>query len=177
MKRRKKIISVIAAIALLGLVFAGYMSQGFAAGGYRILQWAALNQYTNFSRLLLAIGAPPSPYKEIYDWDYFSEISDTPLHSTAKTGDAVLARSLIEHGAIDWCCCSCVTPLHDGIIYKHPEVVDLLLKAGADTEIPYDLSASVIELARTRGTQEIVAMILSHNQRLNVENASKRRVP
>jgi ankyrin repeat protein len=165
MKRRKKIISVIAALVLLGLVFLGFTSHGFAAGGYRILQWSALNQHTNLSRFLLTIGVPPSPYKEIYDWDYFSEVTDTPLHSAAKAGNIDLARSLIEHGAsIDWCCCSCVTPLHDAIIYKHPEVVDLLLEAGADTEISYDLSASVIELARTRGTQEIVDMILSHNQ-------------
>ncbi len=158
-----------------GLVIIGFISHGFAAVSYKILQWTALNQHTTLSKLLLTLGAPPSPYKEIYDWDYFSEITDTPLHSAAKSGNIDLARALIEHGAsIDWCCCSCVTPLHDAILNKHPEIVDLLLKAGANTEIPYDLSASVIELARTEGTQEIVELLGSHNKRLNMDAAGKR---
>ena len=174
MKRSKKIILIFAAFVLLGLAFIGFISHGFEAGGYRILQWAALNQHTTISKLLLATGAPPSPYKEIYDWDYFAEITDTPLHSAAKTGNIDLARSLIEHGAsIDWCCCSCVTPLHDAIINKHPEIVDLLLKAGANTEIPYDLNASAMDLARKNGTREIVELIASHNERLNIDTAHK----
>jgi ankyrin repeat protein len=168
MKRSKKIVGVAVVFALSGIAFIGFKSHGFAASGYRILQWTAQNQHTTLSELLLACGVPPSPYKEIYDWDYNADITDTPLHSAAKMGNIELARSLIEHHAsIDWCCCSCVTPLHEAIINKRTEIVDLLLKSGANTDIPYDLSASVIELAKTKGTPEIVDMILSHEERLN----------
>jgi ankyrin repeat protein len=166
MKRSKKIAWTVVVITLLGIVAIGFRSHGFAAGGYRILQWAAVNQHTTLSKLLLACGVPPSPYKEIYEWDYNADITDTPLHSAAKLGNIELAMSLIEHHAsIDWCCCSCVTPLHEAIINKRAEIVDLLLKSGADTRIPYDLSSSVIELAKSKGTPAIVHMILSHEAR------------
>ena len=177
MERSKKIILTFVVIALSVLILIGIKSHGFPAAGYRMLQWTALNQHTTLSKLLLAIGAPPSPYKEIYDWDYNADITDTPLHSAAKMGNIELARALIEHHAsIDWCCCSCVTPLHDAIINKHAEIVDLLLKSGANTDIPYDLSASVIELAKTRGTSKIVDMIISHDQRLGESSTKKQRI-
>ncbi len=170
----KETISFFAAFFFLSLVFIGFISHGFAAGSYNVLQWAALNQRTTLSKLLLALGAPPSPYKEIYEWDYDAEITDTPLHWAAKSGNVALAQALLEHGAsVDWCCCSCVTPLHEAIIGKHSEIVALLLKAGANTDIPYDLSLSVTELAKTKGTKEIVALISAHDRQLGGDAANK----
>ncbi len=177
MKRRRKILLILAAFVFSVFVVVGVISHGFKAAGYRMLQWSALRHHTALSKLLLAAGAPASPNKEIYEWDYFAEITNTPLHSAAEAGDVELARSLIEHGAsLDWCCCSCVTPLHLAIIGKHPETVELLLKAGANTAIAYDLSASVLDLARTRGTPEIAAMIESHDRRLKGGAVKKQRV-
>ncbi len=177
MKRSKKIILVSILIAFSAITFIGFNSHGFAAASYRILQWAASNHHTTLSKLLLTTGVSPSPYKEIYDWDYDADITDTPLHSAARMGNIELARALIEHHAsVDWCCCSCVTPLHEAIINKQAEIVDLLLKSGANTDIPYDLSASVLELAKTRGTPEIVDMIFSHDQRLNKGSTNKQPI-
>jgi hypothetical protein len=146
------------------LLIAVFISSGISAGAYKLLQEAAESNNTRAGILLLALGTPASPKKRMYNWYYFAALTDTPLHSAAKNGNLELAQSLIQHGAyVDWCCCSCVTPLHDAIRSKNYEMVKLLLDSRADTNISFDLTLSVLELAKLKSTPEIVKLIEAHN--------------
>ena len=71
-----------------------------------------------------------------------------------------LVRILLEYGANpNWCCCSCVTALHQAIINEHVDVVRLLLANGADVSIDYDGKISTVQLAKQVGNKIIVEIV------------------
>jgi ankyrin repeat protein len=152
-------LKAVSAVIFSILVFI-YFTNGFSAATYKLLQVSAETGNTRIAELLLAVGTPASPRKSMYEWYYLAELTDAPLHSAAKTGNLALAKSLIAYGAnINWCCCSCVTPLHDAIRHKNYEMVNLLLNSGADIKVSYDLTYTVIELAKKESTPEIVGLL------------------
>ena len=59
----------------------------------------------------------------------------------------------------DWCCCSCVTALHEAIRNRHAKIVRHLLAAGADPKIPYDGELPTLTLAMKSGDREIIELI------------------
>lgn len=59
----------------------------------------------------------------------------TPLHHAAKKGDLETCVELIQNGAyVNAYSTSMKTPLHLAAFYNHPEIVNLLIAAGANIE-------------------------------------------
>ncbi|HEU4995831.1 MAG TPA: ankyrin repeat domain-containing protein [Gemmatimonadaceae bacterium] len=91
------------------------------------------------------------------------------LHVMAKRGDVPAVRWLLEHGASPsaiWAHFdSDVTPLHLAILSNHPEIVRLLLAAGADPRI-HDTKhdADAMGWATFFGRGEIVAILQAASQ-------------
>jgi ankyrin repeat protein len=163
----KKAIKVIISSILVLVIFTGatFAYGLYAAEGYKELQQAAEDNDLVKAKSLLKWGVPASPNVIVANFDYFSVLRDTPLHFAAKNGHYEMAKLLIDNGAtLDWCCCSCVTALHRAILNKHPDVVRLLLESGASKDRVYDLTHSVVELARLKSTPEIMAIINAHNK-------------
>jgi hypothetical protein len=152
-------LKIVSAVAFSIFIFI-YFTHGFSAAAYRLVQVSAEAENTKIAQFLLAVGSPASPKKNMYEWYYLAELTDTPLHTAVKTDNLELAKSLIAHGAnINWCCCSCITPLHNAIRNKNYEMVALLLKSGADINVSYDTTYSVIELAKRESTPEIIGLL------------------
>ncbi len=87
---------------------------------------------------------------------------DRPLLRAARKGNLVLVDLLLKAGAMpDWCCCSCVTALHEAIRHRHARVVKRLLDAGSDPKIPYDGEKPTLELAKETGDSQIIALVSS----------------
>ncbi len=85
---------------------------------------------------------------------------DRPLMRAARSGNLEMVKVLLKAGADpNWCCCACVTALHEAVRNRHVEVVKQLLKAGADPRILYDGETSCLDLAKRAGDGEIVELI------------------
>ncbi len=165
MKTRTKVILVLSILFVILITYftTGFTRDGLKGFGYMSLLTAASYDCTIFAQTLLDSGIPASPAKGMGEWSYQAEISDTPLHYAAQNGNYALAKALIDHGAyIDWCCCSCVTPLHKAIIAKQKDIVVLLLESGANAGKNYDLTYTSIELAEKKSTAEIVQILRQH---------------
>jgi ankyrin repeat protein len=107
-------------------------------------------------RVILQSGADPDGKNA---GDDFAP-AERPLLRAARNGNLVLVDMLLRAGAMpDWCCCSCVTALHQAIRHRHRRVVKRLLDAGADPKIPYDGEKPTLELARATGDPQILALV------------------
>ncbi len=96
------------------------------------------------------------------DVEYFGALTNAPIMYAAENGNFELVRILLQYGADpNWCCCSCVTPLHVAILNEHTRVVALLLAHGADATINYDGQMSTLALAEEVGNESIIQMILA----------------
>jgi ankyrin repeat protein len=89
------------------------------------------------------------------------------LHLMAKRNDIAAVKWLLDHGvdpSARWNHWNAeVTPLHLAILGKHPEVVRVLLAAGADPTIrDSQHKANAIEWAEFFGQKEIVRMLTAH---------------
>jgi ankyrin repeat protein len=85
---------------------------------------------------------------------------DRPIVRASAKGHLEIVDFLLASGANpNWCCCSCVAPLHEAIRGRHTRVVARLLEAGANPQLLYDASKSPLELARESGDPEIVALV------------------
>jgi ankyrin repeat protein len=83
-----------------------------------------------------------------------------PLSRAARRGDENMVAVLLRAGADpNWCCCSCVTPLHEAILGKNPKVVRRILDAGGDPSILFDGSDETLQLAKQSGDAEIVELV------------------
>jgi cytohesin len=79
-----------------------------------------------------------------------------PLARAASRGFVQIVEVLLKAGAQpDWCCCSCVTALHEAINNKHVEIVRILLKAGASPTLLYDGETTPLKLAEKAGDERI----------------------
>lgn len=86
--------------------------------------------------------------------------TDRPLARAAGHGYTQIVDVLLKAGASpDWCCCSCVTALHQAIKGKHVEVVRRLLEAGASPTLLYDGEITPLQLAERAGDQQIVELV------------------
>jgi ankyrin repeat protein len=89
------------------------------------------------------------------------------LHMMAKRNDVAAVKWLLDHGvdpSARWNHWDAeVTPLHLAILGKHPEIVRVLLAAGADPSIRDSKhKANAIEWAEFFGQKEIVRMLTAH---------------
>jgi ankyrin repeat protein len=88
--------------------------------------------------------------------------AERPLLRASRNGNLVIVNLLLKAGAMpDWCCCSCVTALHEAIRHGHADIVKRLLTAGSDPKIPYDGETPTLELAKATGDPAIVALVTS----------------
>lgn len=85
---------------------------------------------------------------------------ERPLLRASRKGNLTIVNILLKAGADpDWCCCSCVTALHEAIRNRHANIVRRLLAAGSDPEIPYDGEIPTIDLAKKTGDAEIIELV------------------
>ncbi|EFR05293.1 ankyrin repeat domain-containing protein 50 [Nannizzia gypsea CBS 118893] len=102
------------------------------------------------------------------------------LHLAAKANDTVKLQELISSGwDVDFGCRG--TALHDAITSGHPDVVRLLLDAGADSEKPamgdfsFECDNSLV-LAAIWGRRAIVKMLWDHGVAHGLSSVRKPRV-
>ncbi|MFW5440514.1 MAG: ankyrin repeat domain-containing protein [Methylophilaceae bacterium] len=149
---------VIKIIFILFVLYGVYSC--FPAFGYRLLQNAVKNDNIKQVEYLMKIGIPAYPTTRVKDFSFEATLEHSPLFSASQNGNLKIVGLLIRSGAkIDACCCSCVTPLHIAIIKKNKGVVQLLLEAGASTNLRFDMSYTALELAKKKSTLEIVDLI------------------
>ena len=95
----------------------------------------------------------------------------TPLHAAARTGDTILARSLIAHGAdvnaCDWAGC---TPLHHAAEREHTAIAKLLLRNGARVDAVNYLEQTPLHLAARAGCDAMVDLLITAGADLNVKD-------
>ncbi len=140
---------------------------------YQYQQLIQASEESDYSKVvsLLERGVDPNgenvrnapAFIEIFtDRPYFLALSDSPVIFAAKKGDIGIVKSLIDHGAIvDFCCCSCVTALHEAIINEHLAVVEFLLENGADPKLIYDGRLNPYALALRTGNSDIIKLLKS----------------
>ena len=79
---------------------------------------------------------------------------DTPLHEAASSGHSSMLRALIKELRVQRVCSNEInktnhcgnTPLHLAFQFDHPEIVDLLVKEGADLTIKNNAQLTATEL-------------------------------
>ncbi len=86
--------------------------------------------------------------------------TNRPLLNAAAAGHLEVVNVLLAAGADpDWCCCSCVTALHEAIRKQQVAVVARLIEAGADPRRLCDGKQTPLELARATGDPKMIATI------------------
>lgn len=114
---------------------------------------------------LLAAGSPVD-----YNPDKYYEL--TPLQDAASGGHVAVARTLLANGAnVNFGAVGCWTALHSAVGDNHADVVEVLMRAGADPEMPYGedcetpLHRAVVALAH-----ESAYALLKHGADVNAVN-------
>jgi ankyrin repeat protein len=87
-----------------------------------------------------------------------------PLHSAAAHSDqaqaVLLARVLLEAGAAPYARQQGgFAPLHEAVLNRNRELVQLLLRHGADPKLANEKGVKPIDLARERSDAELLAML------------------
>jgi ankyrin repeat protein len=127
----------------------------FFAGG-TLLHYAAAESTPEAIRVLIELGFDINRKGDTY--------GDTPLDAACANGKHANAEMLLSLGAGIDVSASYRNPLFGAIIGSSPEIVSLLLKAGIDPKIRYELEdgsfVNAIEFARRRGEVEC-EMVLS----------------
>ena len=85
----------------------------------------------------------------------------TPLHNAIAARDAEVVTLLLDHGADIEHCNNTVgqSPLLTAVLVGSAEIVRLLLDRGADPKLADTDHQSVADVARTKGFQEIAALL------------------
>ena len=105
---------------------------------------------------------------------------NTPLHGAASSGHSSMLRDLIKKLKGHSLCCNEVnktnhsgnTPLHLAFQFDHPEIVDLLVKEGADLTIKNNAQLAVSELGVRLERRECLD-ILEENKKKHAEAMKK----
>ena len=125
-------------------------------------------------KVLIKRGVSPNGIKKEAannDAGYMAGLIDAPIVTASKGGYIEIVKLLLSEGADpNWCCCSCVTALHEAIIGKHTNVVKILLDNGADTSILYDGMETCEQLAAKSGSKEIMKMISNAKNKKRVKS-------
>jgi ankyrin repeat protein len=103
--------------------------------------------------------------------------SEQPLHLAVTCGDVAMIQLILDHGAyIDPLDGNAWTPLCRAVASSRVDLVQLLLESGANpcaAVSPYPdvlITTSPLELACSKGSPEIVALLLKHGASVNVPN-------
>ena len=149
--------------AVQALLLAGADPSAFEQGRYDAVTIAAVANDEETLRVLLAGGASAKLTTSRYD--------GTALIAAAHLGHAGVVRQLIKAGApldhvnnLHWTAVIEAIVLGDGGV-RHQATLKALLDAGASTQLADRSGATPLQLARARGYDPMVQMLLSASAR------------
>ena len=95
---------------------------------------------------------------------HISMLVSRPLQQAAENGHTEIVQQLLKYGADpNWCCCDCVTALHMAINSGHEEIANVLINAGANTQLPYSNQGkrfnNCLLMAKDKGLLSTVQLI------------------
>ena len=95
--------------------------------------------------------------------DALDRYGQTALMNAAHRGDTAMVRTLVDHAAkLDHTAKYRLTALMLAVVGNHPEVVRILLTAGADRRIPGnygDFARTPLEYAKAHNLEALVALL------------------
>ncbi|MEM9554284.1 MAG: ankyrin repeat domain-containing protein [Acidobacteriota bacterium] len=99
-----------------------------------------------------------------------AETGLTPLALAAEMGQAEIVRILLQEGEVDPNHGGATTPLEAAVLEGDPEIVDLLLRFGADVNQAVDEGFTPLMTAATTGAQRIARRLLEAGARPRARN-------
>ncbi|KAK0051744.1 hypothetical protein Bpfe_018751 [Biomphalaria pfeifferi] len=98
------------------------------------------------------------------DVNQTAETGNTPLHAAANIGDLQIVELLCQCDRINVNCvnyqCEQATPLHLAVMHGHTEIIECLLKHGADPLLKMGQTTAV-QLAKDLGNSQIISLLES----------------
>lgn len=94
----------------------------------------------------------------------------TPLALAAEMGQTEVVRILLEN-EVDPNCGGSVTPLEAAVLEGNPEIVDLLVQAGADVNRPVEEGFTPLMSAVTMGNARIARQLLEAGAKTRLKNS------
>ncbi|KAJ5802324.1 uncharacterized protein N7503_004774 [Penicillium pulvis] len=134
---------------------------------YFPLTFAVRQRDLSMTQFLLAAGCDPNLYVE------GGTESNTVLGEAIKIGDVTIVKALLTGGALVNTPCGSTNALNISVEEDRPDLVSLLLKAGANTNSPpYPLHGrTALQLAVENGNIQLMELLLQEGADVNQEPA------